>query len=304
MSSKSSKSRNLAVSAISRNSSCPCGSGKKYKRCCYGKRTVPQEPLGDERISTEAAVEHASLQVYFKRRSEELSKIFEAVIEVVIEYEKLACRTVILLGRLEPKDELDRSVRDLLADAFDHLYVARRILIGGYLSVPFSLLRRAFESTSLLHYFILFPDKVKEWVQGKEIGHAEVRKALNKTPMGESAEMMQSMYRFFSKGTHPNRTFVPYRMLGEGNEFVLGAINRPILGVVAEEIQKLLEIWFWFMALVGFFYKERLSRELFGREYLRIAGRAQRIAKELMAARSDLEKSEAGSIREPKSLDK
>ena len=27
----------MAGKRISRNAPCPCGSGKKYKHCCYGK---------------------------------------------------------------------------------------------------------------------------------------------------------------------------------------------------------------------------------------------------------------------------
>ena len=30
---------------ISRNTPCPCGSGKKYKRCCMGKETESQQPV-------------------------------------------------------------------------------------------------------------------------------------------------------------------------------------------------------------------------------------------------------------------
>ncbi len=30
-----------------RNASCPCGSGKKYKRCCYGKELY--EPIVDDK---------------------------------------------------------------------------------------------------------------------------------------------------------------------------------------------------------------------------------------------------------------
>ena len=33
--------RSAASPAISRNQPCPCGSGKKYKRCCIGKRVPP-----------------------------------------------------------------------------------------------------------------------------------------------------------------------------------------------------------------------------------------------------------------------
>ncbi len=39
---------------IGRNQPCPCGSGRKYKRCCYRMETTPD---GRERISIDA---HAS----------------------------------------------------------------------------------------------------------------------------------------------------------------------------------------------------------------------------------------------------
>jgi hypothetical protein len=45
----------VARKKLSRNAPCPCGSGKKYKHCCYGKgveenlesgRPPPQYPIG------------------------------------------------------------------------------------------------------------------------------------------------------------------------------------------------------------------------------------------------------------------
>lgn len=61
----------MATSKIPRNALCPCGNGKKYKKCCYGKefdwvatddgritRTVPvSEELGDVLDSVKRAFE-------------------------------------------------------------------------------------------------------------------------------------------------------------------------------------------------------------------------------------------------------
>src|SRR6266496_5911257 len=33
---------------IGRNDPCPCGSGKKYKKCCLGRTTEPHSPTGVE----------------------------------------------------------------------------------------------------------------------------------------------------------------------------------------------------------------------------------------------------------------
>jgi SEC-C motif len=49
--------RSMPRKKLSRNDPCPCGSGKKYKHCCYGKgveedlgldsdRQQPQYPIG------------------------------------------------------------------------------------------------------------------------------------------------------------------------------------------------------------------------------------------------------------------
>lgn len=35
--------------SIARNAPCPCGSGKKYKQCCIGKRQVPGSSPGSSR---------------------------------------------------------------------------------------------------------------------------------------------------------------------------------------------------------------------------------------------------------------
>ncbi|MEJ2040503.1 MAG: SEC-C metal-binding domain-containing protein [Desulfosarcinaceae bacterium] len=36
---------------IGRNDPCPCGSGKKYKKCCMGKSQAPSQSLYYRRLS-------------------------------------------------------------------------------------------------------------------------------------------------------------------------------------------------------------------------------------------------------------
>ena len=39
----------MARKKVSRNAPCPCGSGKKYKHCCYGKGVEDYLGLGSGR---------------------------------------------------------------------------------------------------------------------------------------------------------------------------------------------------------------------------------------------------------------
>jgi hypothetical protein len=78
--------------------------------------------------------------------------------------------------------------------------------------------------------------------------------------MGEKELQTRELFDFFSKTTHPNRSHVAHRFLGEGNEFVLGAIGRPSLAMLADYALKTLSLWFWFAAFLIFTYREVLSK--------------------------------------------
>jgi hypothetical protein len=95
---------------------------------------------------------------------------------------------------------------------------------------------------------------------GKQVGNAEVRRILGKHPLGEPEDQTAELYKFFSKSTHPNREHMAYRFLGDGNEFVLGAIGRPSLALLTYYGLKLLNLWFWFTAFVSFTHLEILAR--------------------------------------------
>lgn len=192
-------------------------------------------------------------------RLREISVMAEPYIEITDRYARLISRLVSFLGFLPPKDDQDRVIRDLLSDIFDFLYEGRALILGGKLSIAFPLARRAYESLSLLHLCTLEPKWATKWQAGKQIGNGEIRKALGAHPMGESEAEMQDLYKFFSEATHPNRSLIPHRFLGEGNEYVLGLIGKPDLYFVVDYCSKHLELWHWLASTVSFFYRESIG---------------------------------------------
>jgi hypothetical protein len=193
-------------------------------------------------------------------RLQEITGMAGSYILATDRHARLVSRLVSILGHTPPKDDQDRVIRDLLADVFDFLYEARPLILSGKLSVAYPLARRAYESLSLLHLCVLEPNWATKWQAGKQIGNAEVRKALGAHPMGESEAEMKELYKFFSEASHPNRSLVSHRLLGEGNEFVLGVIGRPELFQVVDYCAKHLELWHWFAATVTYFYSGAIKR--------------------------------------------
>lgn len=192
-------------------------------------------------------------------RLREISGMAEPYIEVTDRYARLLARLTYLLGHTPPRDTQDKVIRDLLADVFDFLYESRSLIVGGKLSIAYPLARRAYESLSLLHLCSLESKWANKWENGKQIGNAEVRKHLGANPMGESETEMKELYSFFSEASHPNRDLVPGRLLGEGNEFVLGLIGKPELFLVVDYCTKHLDLWHWLAATVTYFYCETIG---------------------------------------------
>lgn len=192
-------------------------------------------------------------------RQREISGMAQPYIEATDRYARLLARLTYLLGHTPPRDIQDKVIRDLLADVFDFLYESRSLIVGGKLNIAYPLTRRAYESLSLLHLCSLEVKWARKWESGKQIRNGEVRKHLGANPMGGSETAMKELYSFFSEASHPNRDLVPGRLLGEGNEFVLGLIGKPELFLVVDYCGKHLELWHWFAATVTYFYRETID---------------------------------------------
>jgi hypothetical protein len=223
------------------------------------------------------------LSFYAETRRKELVSQLQPVIDLADSYGSLVARAVFALGKVPPKSRQEVVVRDLIADVFDFLYEWPRPLFEGRLHVAFPLARRVYESLSLLSACYQNVSIAERWDRGEQIGNSEIRKALKGMPFPEAEEALREIYKFFSKGTHPNRDLISERFLGEGNEFVLGSIGRPNLLLVVEHCIRLVEMWFWFGAIVAWVAKETLSQAdpSFGKEYLITAERAPGIKRSL-----------------------
>lgn len=211
-------------------------------------------------------------------------------IAVTDSYGTYVSGVVSVLGRQSPTSAVDETARDLIPDIFDALYNARRLILETQLAVAYPLLRRAFESQSLLAAFVMDDTLEKRWSSGKEIKHVEVRSLLDSHPLGESGEHLRETYRFLSKASHPTRDLVPTRYLGRGNEAVLGAVGMPNLAFVADYCWHHLGMWFWFAATIGYNYRRILATtgEDFKSYYCEIANEAMVVSRLLVEQRNRL----------------
>ncbi len=227
---------------------------------------------------------YAKLNEYAAVRTSDLSPMLESFTTITDRYGELICQVTLILGKTLPNSMRDAVIRDLMADVFDFLVEARLLITKGKLEIAYPLARRAYESLSLMVACHLDESLAKRWLAGKQVGNAEVRRVLDKHPLGEPRERTQELYDFFSKTTHPNREQIAKRLLGEGNEFVLGAIGRPSLVLLADYAIKTLNLWFWFGAFIGFIYVDALERADpdFHKTYHSVSESAKPVAKWLV----------------------
>ena len=187
------------------------------------------------------------------------------------------------LGDIAPKDELDRAERDLACDTLDSLWLAEHALLRGYENQALILLRRSYETTSLLAYFINFPERVKEWEKGKKIQQSHIRKALGSAPVPESKEHLDEMYKVYCLFAHVNRDTVYHRLLGEGNHLTLGCQGNVSDEKVGRVLRELLRQMMWFIDVVNFGFMKLgvLISDEYGQRMLSYRGEVQQVAREL-----------------------
>lgn len=191
-----------------------------------GRYTEQERTMIDNAAGTPTGEElYRELAEYARVRYTELAVMYEPVLRVAAAYGALISEVVSILGDSPPRSPQEVVVRDLLADVFDFLLEWQRPLMEGRPNVAFPLGRRAYESLSLMSACMQDEAMVRRWAEGKQISNGDVRKALTKLPMREVEEDMRSLYKFFSEGSHPNRSLVAARYLGDENRFVLGSIG-------------------------------------------------------------------------------
>jgi hypothetical protein len=191
-----------------------------------------------------------------------------------------------------------------MADVFDFLFEARPLIIKGKVEIAYPLIRRAYESLSLMVACHLDENLAERWIGGKQIGNGEVRRVLGKHSMGEPEERTQAFYTFFTKTSHPNRHQLAHRFLGDGNEFVLGAIGIPSLSLLADYAIKTLNLWFWFAAFISFVYIGIVDKAdpKYSKTYHDLSESAKPIAKWLVEQYNKVLAEEQDKIKKLKSV--
>lgn len=230
---------------------------------------------------SEANEQYEKLKEYTAIREREISGMVGPYISLTDRYGSLIAGLTLILGRIKPANTQDVVIRDLMADVFDFLYEARALVLSGKCTVAYPLARRAYESLSLLHLCALDPKWAERWSAGQQISNRQVRRGLASHSMGEAEQNTKELYNFFCSATHPNRELILDRRLGNGNQFVLGAVGQPNPVMDVDYLIKLLAMWFWFAAAVSYFYRSHQDRS-YGETYLAIAEDAREIASQLV----------------------
>lgn len=238
--------------------------------------------LDKKRISkdnSDETIRYEQLIEFAETREKELKSIYSSVVELTDRYAKIVCRATNILGKIKPKSKQDATVRDLMVDVFDFLWEWRRPLFEGRLQVAYPLARRAYESLSLLGICAQDSSFAEKWEKGKKISNYDIRKVLSIAPKPESEEALKELYKFFSLGAHPNRELISYRYLGEGNEFVLGSIGMPDLVFTTAHCMKLIQMWFWFVAVISYYYHTAIHGvdKQFIEDYMKTADDAKEV---------------------------
>jgi hypothetical protein len=217
-------------------------------------------------------------------RYEELSRMLGPVVNTTDAYGSLLSRLIWAIGDAPTTSVQDRVVRDLASDVFDFLLATRRPILECQLGVSYPLARRAYESLSLLAVCLQDASVAERWHGGAQISNSNVRKALADLPFKERIEDLRELYKFFSKGSHPNRDLIPERYLGDGNGYTLGSIGRPNLVLTVDACLNLLRLWAWFAAALGYFYREQVDirDRAWGRDYLAAHKDAEAVAAQLI----------------------
>lgn len=151
------------MSTPSRNDPCPCGSGKKYKRCCVSssERSVPEKiviysgPMLMNRVDREARVTAES---------------FDSIAgKAIAHLEQMYSRCAILLHSVQqtPLEEPNKTYAAVLTNALKSLTAAFALLRTGWRLQPYSCVRNGMEATSVVVHLVAHPSDLQKFKDGK-----------------------------------------------------------------------------------------------------------------------------------------
>lgn len=225
------------------------------------------------------------LPTYRETRRNELTGMLSDFVKVTDLYRKLISRVVVVLGNSKPKSIQDAVVRDLVCDAFDYLDYSKMVTMEGKPDIAYLLLRRAFETISLLAVCVQDRSVAEKWHNGKKFKNVDMRKLQKSMKYAEDADWMKEFYDESSDFQHPNRETIGFRFLGNGNEYTLGSIGKPDLVLVTRVCLHILHFYFWIAPILGVYYVGVLAPTYpqFIHDYDKARFDANKVAKDLNA---------------------
>lgn len=173
------------------------------------------------------------------------------------------------VGDSRAADDCERVLRDLSCDVLDSLRCAEVALLYGCDNQSMVLIRRAYETTALMAYFLNFPEEAVAWEKGKEIKQSLIREKLDTAKIHESKDNLQRIYKVYSIFSHINRATIYNRLLGDGNRFTVGAQGNVSAKAFESILRELLASIMWFVDVM--LYSFRAVAAKIGKPYTDMA---------------------------------
>ena len=165
------------MTKIGRNKPCPCGSGKKYKKCCLDKLTPDVSDVSDvffDNDEKKAFIFKENMLVnQLQRDSRKIEQSFDNLCKE--EIEELSRLQSDIAGILfagiakttKKEDELRFNCGQLLMNATNSFTAAVHVLRSGYLLQPPVLMRNILENLAVVIHLIINPNDLKIFKEGK-----------------------------------------------------------------------------------------------------------------------------------------
>lgn len=158
-----------------RNAPCPCGSGKKYKKCCLLKGSVGQssdkpEPAEHPGI---VVISQTMLMNRVDREARVVAQSFDPISREAVEHLEVmygrvgAILYIGLKNAKAPEDDLRHSCGIVLTNALKSLTAAFALLRTGWRLQPYLCLRNGMEATSVVIHLLQHPDDLRRFKEGR-----------------------------------------------------------------------------------------------------------------------------------------
>jgi hypothetical protein len=207
------------MTSPSRNAPCPCGSGKKYKRCCSLKGSVkrPSEESVRQEHAQFVVFSESMLMNRVEREARDIAHSFdaisgEAVAHLELMYGRVAALLYVGLERAKASgDDVRHTCAIVLTNALKSLTAAFMLLRTGWRLQPYLCLRNGMEATSVVIHLLQQPNDLERFKDGR-LGSPKMLKSAKEAipPIGHMYGILSEEFVHVGK---------PFRHVQKGNVY-------------------------------------------------------------------------------------